>query len=118
MVAAGAHPIREPVHGRALPSAASFDALCDVTVAVSKVLHVIPSVAAIRGGPSTMVKALTQDLAREGLEVHVATTDDDGPGILDVTYDAPVRQDGVTYWYFPRQSRFYTFSWPLTRWLS
>jgi len=30
----------------------------------------------------------------------------------------PVVQDGVTYWYFRRQTRFYTASWPLTRWLA
>jgi glycosyltransferase involved in cell wall biosynthesis len=29
----------------------------------------------------------------------------------------PVLRDGVTHWYFPRQTRFYTASWPLTRWL-
>jgi glycosyltransferase involved in cell wall biosynthesis len=27
-------------------------------------------------------------------------------------------EDGVTYRYFRRQTRFYTFSWPLTRWLA
>src|SRR5205823_528444 len=26
--------------------------------------------------------------------------------------------DGVTHWYFPRQTRFYQFSRPLHRWLS
>ena len=29
-----------------------------------------------------------------------------------------VKEDGVTTWYFPRQTRFYNASWPLTRWLA
>ncbi len=65
-----------------------------------------------------MVRQLAGSLARSGIETHVATTDDDGPEKLDVRYGEPVVQDGVTYWYFPRQLRFYTFSWPLSVWLS
>jgi glycosyltransferase involved in cell wall biosynthesis len=61
---------------------------------------------------------LTADLAASGVETHVATTDDDGPKKLDVRYGEPVVQGNVTYWYFPRQMRFYTFSWPLCVWLS
>src|SRR5689334_3969589 len=64
-----------------------------------------------------MVRNLTRSLVRQGLEVHVATTDDNGPSKLDVPHGIPVCQDGVTYWYFPRQARFYTFSWPLATWL-
>jgi glycosyltransferase involved in cell wall biosynthesis len=30
----------------------------------------------------------------------------------------PIQKGGVTYWYFQRQTRFYTFSWPLTSWLA
>lgn len=87
-------------------------------MSVRKVLHVIPSVGPLRGGPSAMVRQLTGSLARSGIETHVATTDDDGPGKLRVPHNEPVVQDGVTYWYFPRQARFYTFSWPLSVWLS
>jgi glycosyltransferase involved in cell wall biosynthesis len=65
-----------------------------------------------------MVRQLAGSLARLGIETHVATTDDNGPEKLDVRYGEPVVQDGVTYWYFPRQLRFYTFSWPLSVWLS
>jgi glycosyltransferase involved in cell wall biosynthesis len=54
---------------------------------------------------------------RAGVEVDVATTDDDGPGRLDVPLGCPVSDEDVTYRYFPRQTRFYTVSWPLTRWL-
>jgi glycosyltransferase involved in cell wall biosynthesis len=65
-----------------------------------------------------MVKSLARDLTREGIEVHVATTDDNGPKRLHVPWGTPVVQDGVTYWFFPRQTRFYTFSWPLSTWLA
>lgn len=85
---------------------------------VSKVLHVIPSVASVRGGPSVMVRRLAGGLAQRGVETHVATTDDNGPGRIEVPYGQPVGRHGVTYWYFPRQTRFYTVSWPLSVWLS
>ena len=65
-----------------------------------------------------MVRQLAGSLARSGVEIHVATTDDDGPEKLDVPRGKPVVQDGVTYWHFPRQIRFYTFSWPMSLWLS
>src|SRR5438874_336100 len=65
-----------------------------------------------------MVRTLARGLSREGIETHVATTDDNGPGRLNVRCCEPVLQDGVTYWYFPRQTRFYTFSWPLSTWLA
>jgi glycosyltransferase involved in cell wall biosynthesis len=83
-----------------------------------KVLHVIPSVGPLRGGPSSALLAITRSLAKAGIQVHVATTDDNGLGRLEVPLHHPVTCDGVTTWYFPRQTRFYTFSWPLTRWLA
>lgn len=85
---------------------------------VRKVLHVIPSVGALRGGPSVMVRSLATSLCQAGIETHIATTDDNGPETLDVPCGVPVMQDGVTYWYFRRQTRFYTFSWPLSTWLA
>jgi glycosyltransferase involved in cell wall biosynthesis len=65
-----------------------------------------------------MVRQLAAGLARSGIETHVATTDDNGPTRLRVPFGRPIEQDGVTYWYFPRQTRFYTFSWPMSLWLS
>src|SRR5438552_6833103 len=87
-------------------------------LAISKVLHVIPSVGPLRGGPSAMVRNLAHSLVQHGIETHVATTDDNGPESLRVPYGVPVIQDGVTYWFFPRQAHFYTVSWPLASWLS
>src|SRR5438046_1948543 len=87
-------------------------------VAVTKVLHVIPSRALVRGGPIEIARNLARNLTHEGVDTHVATTDDNGRGRFDVPFGEPVLHDGVTYWYFPRQTRFYTFSWPLSAWLS
>jgi glycosyltransferase involved in cell wall biosynthesis len=85
---------------------------------VHKILHVIPSVGPQRGGPSVLMRTLARALSQAGMEVHVATTDDNGPGRLRVPLGVPQPEDGATFWYFPRQTRFYTFSWPLTRWLA
>lgn len=83
-----------------------------------KILHVIPSLSPLRGGTTTTALALVEELARVGVDVHIATTDDHGPDAhLDVLLEQPLVQNGVTYWYFHRQTQFYTFSWPLTRWL-
>lgn len=81
-------------------------------------MHVIPSVGTLRGGPSVMVRSLARSQWEAGLEPHIATTNDNGPEQLQVPCGVPVVQDGVTYWYFPRQTRFYTFSWPLSAWLA
>jgi glycosyltransferase involved in cell wall biosynthesis len=83
-----------------------------------KVLHVIPSISPLRGGPSVMLRTMVRGLVRAGVEVDAATTDDDGPGRIPVSHKTPVVESGVTYWYFPRQTRFYIFSWPLSHWLA
>jgi len=82
-----------------------------------RVLHVIPSVGSARGGPSFVIRTMAQFQSAQGLEVHVASTDDNGPEERIVPQSIPYSQDGVTYWLFPRQTRFYQFSWPLTAWL-
>jgi glycosyltransferase involved in cell wall biosynthesis len=61
---------------------------------------------------------MTQALAAAGVEVDVATTDDDGAGRLAVLLGTPVRRGDVTYWFFARQTHFYKVSLPLTRWLA
>jgi glycosyltransferase involved in cell wall biosynthesis len=84
----------------------------------SRVLHVIPSVGTVRGGTTTVVRQMTSDLAGAGVETHVATTDYDGDSRRTVVIGKPVVEGGVTYWYFPRQTRFYTCSWPMHVWLA
>jgi glycosyltransferase involved in cell wall biosynthesis len=54
--------------------------------------------------------------AQRGLEVHVASTDDNGRGRLEPP-SIPFTEQSVKYWLFTRQTRFYTFSLPLTAWL-
>jgi glycosyltransferase involved in cell wall biosynthesis len=80
-----------------------------------RILHVIPSISPKRGGPSAVMTTLAAALADRGHDVVVASTDDDGPRHRAPPSVSP--RDGVTYRVFPRQLTFYTFSWPLTRWL-
>jgi glycosyltransferase involved in cell wall biosynthesis len=82
-----------------------------------RVLHVIPSVASFRGGPSQVIRMMAEGLAERGVAVEVATTDDDGPRRLAVPRGVPVREGRVTYWYFSRQIRPYICSFPLAGWL-
>jgi hypothetical protein len=82
-----------------------------------RVLHVIPSIGPARGGPSVVIHTMTRCQAEQGLVVHVATTDDNGSSRLANSEHRPKREGKVTYWIFPRQSRLYTFSFPLTCWL-
>jgi glycosyltransferase involved in cell wall biosynthesis len=80
------------------------------------VLHVIPSISPLRGGPSMVIRTMVGGLVGRGAKVHVATTDDDGAGRFEGGRSTV--ESGGTYWFFPRQFRFYTFSWPLNRWLA
>lgn len=83
-----------------------------------RVLHVIPSLSPKRGGPSFAVRSMAEAVAGQGEQVEVAATDDDGAGHLAVPLAQPMVENSVTYRYFHRQTDFYTFSWPLTRWLA
>jgi glycosyltransferase involved in cell wall biosynthesis len=68
-----------------------------------KILHVSPTyIPAWRyGGPIRSVHGLCVGLARRGHEVHVFTTNVDGPCDSDVPLGEPVALDGVMVWYFP-----------------
>ncbi len=67
-----------------------------------RILHVVPTYyPAVRyGGPIRSVHALATALSRRGHEVHVYTTNVDGPDDLDVPIDRPVFLDGVAVHYF------------------
>ncbi len=83
-----------------------------------RVLHVLPAVARVYGGPSQLVPELARALSRAGVAVDIATTDADGSERLPVPLEVPVNRAGVATYFFPRQRPSgYTFSWPLTRWL-
>ena len=82
-----------------------------------RILHVTPSVGPLRGGPSFVIRTVTQGLVRAGCEVEVACTDDNGPERLMVPTGKPVSEGGIPYWYFPRQLPFYNVSLPFGQWI-
>jgi len=88
-----------------------------------KVLHVIPSVAAVRGGPSKAVIEMVKSLREANCEVEIATTDDNGEILLDVSLNRLHEYQGVPVRFFARFSpnvhvvREFAFSSDLTRWL-
>lgn len=67
-----------------------------------RVAHVVPSyLPAVRyGGPIVSVHGLCKGLVRAGHEVHVFTTNVDGPGESPVPLNVPVTMEGVNVWYF------------------
>ena len=85
-----------------------------------RVLHVIPSLAAVHGGPSVALSLIARSLVQAGVEVDVATTDDDGPGrrIAEVASGQRVEREGYGTCFFPKQSEFYKVSLPFSHWLS
>lgn len=84
-----------------------------------KVLHVIPSLSPKHGGPSAALPAMARASMAQGLEVTIATTDDDGRGCrLDVPLGTAQRDaDGSQRIYFRKNTKFYKVSWQLGRWL-
>ena len=84
-----------------------------------RVLHVIPSISPKDGGTTVALSLMARSLVCAGVEVDVATTDDDGPGCrMDVPLSQRVEGDGYGVFYFRKQTEFYKVSWPLSRWLA
>lgn len=89
-----------------------------------RVLHVIPSVAPVRGGPSQAVLELCAGLNRlENTKVEVVTTNDNGPDLLDVPLRTLTMHEGVPVRFFPRFSprvravREFAYSRELSTWV-
>lgn len=84
-----------------------------------KVLHVIPSLAAVHGGPSRALALIEQALAAQGVEVETATTDDDGPGRCNgKRRGRPLQENGVLRWYFAKRLEFYKVSPGFAAWMA
>jgi glycosyltransferase involved in cell wall biosynthesis len=68
-----------------------------------RLLHVVPTyLPAVRyGGPIRSVHSLCRELAARGHDVHVFTTNVDGPGNSAVPLGRPVDVEGVQVTYFP-----------------
>lgn len=83
-----------------------------------KVLQVISSISAARGGPSTALRNLVKALHTQGIRTDIATTDDDGVGETKTISPGnflPVEGGRVIY--FRKQTEFYAMSLPLLAWL-
>jgi glycosyltransferase involved in cell wall biosynthesis len=83
-----------------------------------RVLHVIPSVSPVHGGPSRAILDMERALAERGIEVTTVTTNDDGNSrTLPVLCSEPVATPYATRWYFPRTTLFFKVSIRLAQWL-
>lgn len=88
-----------------------------------KVLHLIPSIAAVKGGPSIAVIEMVQSLRDKGIDAEIVTTNDNGNTLLDVPLNILLEYEKVPVRFFARLSSSisavseFAFSTDLTVWL-
>jgi glycosyltransferase involved in cell wall biosynthesis len=89
-----------------------------------RILHVIPSVSPVRGGPSEAVLAMVRALRAEGVDAEIATTNDNGDQVLAVPLDKLTTHADAPVRFFARFSpplrpvREFAYSRGLSRWLT
>lgn len=87
-----------------------------------RLVHVIPAISPVYGGPSQMITGFSKALATAGVAVTILTTDangDAGQAPLTVPLGVPVAQQGYEIRYFRRVGwPRYKFSVGLLRWLA
>ena len=85
-----------------------------------KLLHVIPSIAKVKGGPTQILLEVVQALRAQGCDTEIVTTNDNGRELLDVPLYQRIEYEKVPVWFLPRSSlpiKEFLFSADLTRWL-
>jgi glycosyltransferase involved in cell wall biosynthesis len=88
-----------------------------------RVLHVIPSISPVRGGPSQAVIEMVSALCQAGIDAEILTTNDHGENLLNVELHQRIIYKGAPTWIFPRYSpsihpiREFAFSQSFTIWL-
>ena len=83
-----------------------------------RILHVIPSLSVKEGGPSSALPVMVRALSQHGIEVTVATTDDDGRDKRQtVALGQGTDDQRIHYIYFRRNTAFYKISFQLRHWL-
>lgn len=93
---------------------------CDGETSEMKILHVIPSLAEVRGGPTQVALNAVGALRQRGVDAEIATTDDHGSTLLDVPLKQRVEYKGVPVRFFSKSSlsfKEFIVSPSLTQWL-
>jgi glycosyltransferase involved in cell wall biosynthesis len=84
-----------------------------------KILHVIPSLSQVHGGPTNALLLMERALAALGISIETATTDDEGHGLHNgkVLGQALV-ENGAVHWYFRKATEFYKVSPAFANWIA
>jgi glycosyltransferase involved in cell wall biosynthesis len=85
-----------------------------------KLLHVIPSLAKEKGGPTQILLEVVKALQDKGCNAEIVTTNDNGSDVLDVPLYQRVQYEHVPVWFLPRiflPMKEFIFSTALTSWL-
>ncbi len=83
-----------------------------------KILHVIPSLSAVHGGPSGALAMMEVALLAHGHDVETCATDDDGPGRRNgKPAGQALAENGVIRRYFRKHTEFYKVSIGCAWWL-